>query len=219
MLGSFAFAIIASSFLSAWLIHRENEIYNFIQSACPQMIIKNLRLLRSTGLGMRRAVSETSKYYHVVDRLPSISHRPDQMSAREQLVLTSKNAVVLFFLSLVCYLAIFFMQFPEWKFLESFFIFIFAGFFASSALFIVNIKSAASSLLSMMIRSSSGAKYAPVGHLLSFVFFSFLSMIFFWAYSLAPASLSVILVLPSIIFGLRSLFFAVKLLLLGRLRL
>lgn len=209
-LGSFAFAIIASSFLSAWLVCRENEIYNFLQNFAPQIAIKNMRLLRSTALGMRRAVSETSRYYRVVEKLPSISYHPDQMSARESLMLTAKNSALLLPASALCYLAIFFMSQPDWAFIEPFFVFIFAAFFAASALFIVNIRSAAGSLLKMMVRSSSGAKYAPVGHLFSALLFFLLSACYFWAYGLAPASLSVILVLPTAIFGVQSSVMAVR---------
>ncbi|MFA4983372.1 MAG: cation:proton antiporter, partial [Candidatus Micrarchaeia archaeon] len=152
-LGVFAFAIITSSFISSWLISRENEIYNAIQAACPQLIIGNLRLLRSTVLGMRRAVSETSKYYRVVEKLPSISSHTDQFSTREQMALTAKNSLILAFISAACFFAIFFMQSPDWQFLESFFAFIFIGFLVSSALFLVNLRSAISNLIKMMVRS------------------------------------------------------------------
>jgi Kef-type K+ transport system membrane component KefB len=203
-LGSFAFAIIASSFLSAWLLGRENEIYNTLQSAVPQFVIKNLRLLRSTALGMRRAFAESTRYYSVVERLPSISYHTDQLSAREQMVLTTKNATMLAIVSAACYVGLFFSAQPDWGFVGSFFVFIFAGFFFSSALFLVNARSAASSLIKMMVRSSSGAKYAPIGHFVSAAFFLLLSAIYWWAYMLAPDSLSVILALPSLAFAIRS---------------
>ncbi len=203
-LGSFAFAIIASSFISAWVINRENESYNFLLSASPQMVVKNLRLLRSTVFGMRRAVQESTKYYHVVEKLPSISYKTDALSAREQLVLTTKNATILALLLLACYVSLFFSQQPEWKFLGTFFVFAFIGFFAFSALFLVNVRSATKSLMKLMLRSSSGAKYAAVGHLLSSVIFLALSAVFFWAYSLTPNSLAVILVLPCLVFAARS---------------
>jgi len=209
-LGSFAFAIIVSSFISAWLVHRENEIYNSLQAISPQIIINNMRLLRSTALGMRRAVSETSKYYHVVEKLPSISHRPESLSTREQMVLTTKNAALLMVFSSACYVPIFLMQVPDWSFLSDFFVFIFAAFFVTSALFIVNAKSSADSLMKMMVRSSTGAKYAPVGHIFITIFFLALSVSYFWAYQLAPASLSVILVLPTLIFCLRSIASIIK---------
>ncbi|MFA6907763.1 MAG: cation:proton antiporter, partial [Candidatus Micrarchaeia archaeon] len=204
-LGSFAFAIIGTSFLSAWLIHRENEAYNALQSVVPQIVIKNLRLLRSTALGMRRAVSESSRYYRVVEKLPTIAHHTDSFSVREQLVLTSKNSVLLGIASLVCYCGIFFAQTNEWHFLDPFFVYFFAIFFVSSALFLVNVKSAQVSLLKMIARSSNGARYVAAGHFVSMAFFFFLCAVYFWSYSLAPASLSVILVLPSLAFALRSM--------------
>jgi len=205
LLGIFAFAIIGTSFLSAWLINRENELYNTLQSVVPQIVIKNLRMLRSTALGMRRAVSESSRYYRVVEKLPSIAHHTDQFSVREQLVLTSKNAVLLGIVSLTCYLGIFFAQTPDWKFLDSFFVYFFAVFFVTSALFLVNVRSAISCLIKMIARSSSGARYAAVGHFVSMAFFFFLCAGYFWAYTLAPASLSVILVLPALAFAVRSM--------------
>ncbi|MFA6328791.1 MAG: cation:proton antiporter [Candidatus Micrarchaeia archaeon] len=204
-LGSFAFAIIGTSFLSAWLINRENEIYNVLQSVAPQIVIKNLRLLRSTVIGMRRAVSESSRYYKVVEKLPTIAHHTDSFSVREQLMLTSKNSVLLGAASFVCYLGIFFAQTPEWRFLDPFFAYFFAVFFVTSALFLVNVKSAQVSLLKMIARSSNGARYVAVGHFISMAFFFFLCAVYFWAYSFAPASLSVILVLPSLAFALRSM--------------
>jgi len=204
-LGSFAFAIIGTSFLSAWLLPRENEIYNALQSVAPQILVKNLRLLRSTALGMRRAVSESSRYYRVVEKLPTIAHHTDQFSVREQLVLTSKNTVLLFIASLACYCGIFFAQTAEWRFLDSFFVYFFAVFFVTSALFLVNVRSAISCLLKMIARSSNGARYIAIGHFASMSFFFFLCAAYFWAYSLAPASLSVILVLPALAFALRSM--------------
>jgi len=210
LLGGFATAIIASSFLSAWLVNRENESYNLLQGVAPQIIIKNLRLLRSTMLGMRRAVSETTRYYNVVEKLPSISHPTEQLSAREKLILTSKNAVILVFISSICFAGIYLMQVPEWEFLSEFFIFFFAAFFISSAILIVNIKTSTSALLAMMVHSSSGAKYAAVGHVISALLFLTMSLIYLWAYSLAPASLSVVLVLPTGVFFIRSVYFAAK---------
>lgn len=203
-LGSFAFAIIASSFISAWLLSRENEIYNALQSAVPQFIIKNLRLLRSTALGMRRAVAESSRYYNVVERLPSISYRTDSLSARETMALASKNATILVLVSVFCYLGLFFSLQKDWRFLEDFFVFLFAGFFVSSALFLVNARSASSSLLQMMLRSSKGVQYAAVGHFFAAAFFFVLAAAYWWAYSIAPNSLSFILLLPSLAFALRS---------------
>ena len=210
LLGGFATAIIASSFLSAWLINRENEIYNTLQSFTPQIIIKNMRMLRSTMTGMRRAVSETSRYYNVVEKLPSISHQTDSLSAREKMVLTSKNSAILAFVSAICFAGIYLMQMPDWAFLEEFFIFFFAAFFISSAVFIVNVKTAVSSLLSMMLRSSSGAKYAAIGHFGSSMLFLALSVMYFLAYRLAPASLAVVLVLPPAVFFFRSFLSAAK---------
>ena len=137
--------------------------------------------------------------------MPSIAHHTDQFSVREQLVLTSKNAVLLCIASLVCYMGIFFAQTPEWGFLDSFFVYFFAVFFITSALFLVNVKSAQVSLLKMIARSSNGARYVVIGHFVSMAFFFFLCAAYFWAYSLAPASLSMILVLPSLAFALRSM--------------
>ncbi|MCX6772494.1 MAG: cation:proton antiporter [Candidatus Micrarchaeota archaeon] len=204
-LGTFAFAIIASSFISAWLINRENEVYNMLQSLVPQMLIKNVRVLRSTALGMRRAVSESSRYYRVVEKLPSIANQTDSLSSREQLVLTSKNASLLAIFSTACYLAIFFTSQPAWEFLNQFFVFILIAFFVAASLFLVNAKSAANSLLKMILRSGSGAKYAAIAHFFFSIFFLVLCVVFLWAYSLAPASLSVILVLPTAVFAVRSI--------------
>ena len=203
-LGSFAFAIIASTFLSAWLVGRENEIYNSLLSACPELVVKNLRFLRSTVLGMRRAVSESSRYYRVVEKLPSIAYRPDQLSAREQLQLTSKNSLLTGAAALACYLGIYFSHEPLLLFLNSFFIFIFIAFIALSALFLVNLRASFSSLVKMMARSSGGAKYLPVAHFCTALLFLLLCALCFWGYGLAPASLALVLCLPSLAFAARS---------------
>lgn len=204
-LGSFAFAIIATSFLSAWLIERENEIYNFLQSLAPQMLVKNLRLLRTGALGMRRAVSESSRYYRVVEKLPTISQPSEALSTREQLVLTAKNSALLAIFSSACYIGIFFSGTPFWGFLDQLFVFLFIAFFASSALFLVNAKSAAASLVTMLSRSGSGARYASAAHFFAAILFLLLCALYVWAYYLAPASLAVILVLPSLAFAARSM--------------
>ena len=204
-LGTFAFAIIASSFLAAFLIDRENEMYNMLQSLVPQIIIKNLRLLRSTALGMRRAVSESSRYYRVVERLPSISQPSGSLSTREQLVLTGKNSAILAVVASACYLGMFFAGQPSWAFLSQFFVFIFLVFFVSSALFLVNAKAAQNSLLKMLLHSGRGERYAPVAHFFSSIIFLALCAVFVWAYYLTPSSLAVILVLPTIVFAVRSI--------------
>ncbi|VVB98511.1 Glutathione-regulated potassium-efflux system protein KefB [uncultured archaeon] len=204
-LGTFAFAIIVTSFLAAWLINRENEMYNFLQSVVPQFIVNNMRLLRSTALGMRRAVSESSRYYNVVEKLPSISSHTDQLSVREQLVLTSKNATILMLISTAAYVGIFLQVLPEWRAFDSLFVFIFTIFFVASALFLVNARSAASCLMKMMTHSSTGVKYAAIGHFFVAAVFFVLCVIYFWGYSLAPSSLSIILVLPAAAFSMRSL--------------
>jgi len=205
-LGNFAFAIILSSFASAWLIGKENLIYNGLQSLVPQFFTKNLRVLRSTMLGMRRAVSESSRYYRVVERLPSIAYQTDQLSAREQLVLSSKNAAALALASAACYLAIFLSQLPEGYFLSSIFVFAFMGFFAASALFLVNIRSTSVSLAKMLLRGSKGSQYAPIAHLFAMLFFAALAVAYYFAYSLAPGSLSLILALPAALFAVKSAF-------------
>jgi hypothetical protein len=94
--------------------------------------------------------------------------------------------------------------------LGEFFVFIFSAFFISSAIFIVNVKTASSSLISMMLRSSSGAKYAAVGHFASALLFLGLALVYWLAYQLAPASLSVVLILPTSAFCLRSILAAAK---------
>ena len=57
----------------------------------------------------------------------------------------------------------------------------------------------------MIMRSGSGAKYAPIAHFFFSIFFLALCAAFIWAYSLAPASLSVILVLPTAVFAIRGI--------------
>jgi hypothetical protein len=211
-LGSFAFAIIATSFISAWLIERENEIYNALNSAVPQLIVNNLRVLRSTVMGMRRAVSESSRYYRVVEMLPSISYpsHPEQLSVREQLVLTTKNSMILVFASLSCFAGLYFAQSPDWAFLDSLFVFIFTGFLLSSLAFIINVDSAMRNALKLMLRSSNGPKYAAVAHFVSAVIFISLGALYYWSYSLAPASLSFLLCLPAFILGARSAYKTVR---------
>ena len=204
-LGSFAFAIIASTFMSAWLINRENEIYNFILSAVPELVVKNLRFLRSTALGMRRAVSESSRYYRVVEKLPSIAYRTDQLSTREQLLMTAKNSALTGIASLACYLGIYFSREPMLQFLGSLFIFIFIAFFVLSALFMVNLSSSFSSLAKMMARSSQGSRYIALAHLFTAALFFLLCAAYLWAYSHAPSSLAVVLSLPALVFGMKSL--------------
>ena len=107
--------------------------------------------------------------------------------------------------SFTCYCGIFYAQTSEWRFLDSFFVYFFAVFFVTSALFLVNARSALSCVMKMIARSSSGARYVAVGHFCAMAFFFFLCAAYFWAYRLAPASLSVILVLPSLAFALRSM--------------
>jgi len=204
-LGSFAFAIIASSFISAWLLDRENEAYNVLQSLAPQMAVKNLRLLRSTALGMRRAVSESSRYYRVVEKLPSISQPSGSLSTREQLVLTGKNSALLSVIAAACYLGMFFASQPGWEFLNQFFVFIFLVFFVASALFLVNAKAAQNSLVKMLLHSGRGERYAPVAHFFSAVIFLALCAAFVWAYYLTPSSLAIILVLPAAVFAARGI--------------
>ncbi len=215
-LGSFAFAIIVSTFMSAWLLNRENETYNFLLISCPELVVKNMRFLRATALGMRRAVSESSHYYRVVEKLPSIAYNTDSLSTREQLLMTAKNSALTGLASLACYAGIFFESDPAFGFLGSFFIFAFIGFFFISALFLVNLGSSFSSLIKMMARSSGGAKYLPIAHLCVAFLFMLLCAAYFWAYSLAPASLAVVLSIPALVFAAKSAAAAFNALAMGR---
>ncbi len=204
-LGSFAFAIIVSSFVSAWMFSRENELYNHLRRFSPKMAIKNIRLFRSTALGMRRAFSESSRYYKVVEKLPSISYRTDQLSTHEHLALSSKNGALLLLVSVACYFGLFFAQQPQWSFLDPFYLFIFAGFFIPSALFLVNTKSLAGSILKMTVRTGKNSKYHAIGHFISSLFFIALSVLYVWAYTITPSSIAIILVLPSLAFAITSM--------------
>ncbi len=159
---------------------------------------------------MRRAVSESARYYSVVERLPSISSRADQLSAHEQLALTSKNSALLAALSAACYLLVFFSAQPTFGLLQQFFVFIFIAFFFLSALFLVNLRSASKSLMKLMLRSGRGSKYAAAGYFLQAALFLCLAALYVWAYSLAPSSLAVILVLPCLFFAARSLAWTFK---------
>ena len=219
LLGSFALAIIATAFVSAWLIDRENEIYNSLQSLVPQLFVNNMRLLRSTMLGMRRAVSESSRYYNVVEMLPTISYKTDQLSVREQFVLTSKNSIILGAASAILYLCIFFSQNDGWRFLDSLFLFILIGFFFSSVLFLINVRSTSNSLLKMITRSNSGTKYFAAGHFITAVFFISLAAVYLWAQSFCPPSYSAFLLFPSLAFALLSLFSSFRLIAWGGKRL
>ncbi|MEM4633523.1 MAG: cation:proton antiporter, partial [Candidatus Anstonellaceae archaeon] len=209
-LGSFAFAIIASSFISAWALHKENELYNLLQAVSPQIIIKNFRLMRTTVLGIRRAFSETTRYYRVVEKLPSISYNFESLSTREQMVLTAKNSILLLAFSGICFAAIFIMQVPGWDFLSDFFIFIFSAFFVSSALFQVNAQASFDSLAKMMARSNTGAKYLSIAYLSAAGFFLLLVLSFILAYQIAAASLSIILALSAAVFFFKNLLRAIK---------
>ncbi|VVC02267.1 Glutathione-regulated potassium-efflux system protein KefB [uncultured archaeon] len=205
-LSSFAFAIILSSFVSVWLVNRENGIYNLHLMITPKFLIKNARLLRSTVVGMRRAVSESSRYYRVVEILPVISYQPDQFSTHEQLTLTAKNSAVLSIASLACYVLIFLSQEPGWEFLQTFSIYTFIGFIGTSLLFLGNMSSTFNTLLKMVMRSSSDMKYAVAGHLLIGLFFLILCVIYAAAYAFVPLSFAVVLTLPPFFFAVRSLY-------------
>lgn len=210
LIGVFAFAIIATSFVSALLINRENEIYHFVQGAVPLMVIKNLRLIRSTVLGVRRAVSESSRYYKVVERLPSISQNTEQFSMREQLSLTAKNSIVLFTASALFYFAIFLSGFEHFGAISSFFVYFFALFFVSSAFFLVNLKSAQVLFLKMFLKTAKGSKYAIAGHFAAAALFLLLCLAYIWAFFITPNSFAIILALPCIAFAARSLISGLK---------
>lgn len=205
-MGSFAFAIIFSSFISVWLLGREHQLYNTINMLVPKLLMKNARLLRSTVVGMRRAVSESSRYYNVVEILPVISYQTDQFSTHEQLTLTMKNSALLSIISLACYVLMFLLGLPGWEFLQQFSIFIFIGFILSSMLFLGNIQSTFSLLLKMIVRSSSDVKYMVAGHLLIALFFLFLCVVYTAAYAFVPLSFAVVLAIPPFYFAIRSLF-------------
>ncbi|MEM4554357.1 MAG: cation:proton antiporter [Candidatus Anstonellaceae archaeon] len=210
LLGVFGFSIISSSFLSSWLLNKENEIYNVILRLSPPLIIKNMRIIRMTILGMRRAFTESSRYYRVVEKLPSISQISSAVSTREQLTLTSKNAAIAGVLSLFCFAGIFLMQDPAFSVIGSFFIFLFLLFFFFSTVFLVNLYSSFSGVSKMLGRSGSGQKYEVLIYALSAFSFLMLSAFYALAYMLAPPSLSIILSLPSFAFAARSILLGIK---------
>ncbi|MCX8197497.1 MAG: cation:proton antiporter [Candidatus Micrarchaeota archaeon] len=215
MLGSFAFAILVSSFVSTWTIGRENEIYNLLLNISPQLLIKNMRLVRMTILGMRKAVVESSKYYRVVEKLPSITQGTTGVSTREQLAITSKNSVLFALCSLLFFLGIFLVQSPQFSFLSSFFIFVFVLFFFCSALFLVNLSSSFSSLAKMVSRSANGARYCILVHSAAAATFLFLFAAYCIGYFFVPSSLAILLSIPSIAFALKEAILAFKLISFG----
>ncbi|MEM4348394.1 MAG: cation:proton antiporter [Candidatus Anstonellaceae archaeon] len=210
LLGVFGFSIIISSFFSAWLLNKENEIYSVLLRLSPPLLIKNMRMIRMTILGMRRAFTESSRYYRVVEKLPSISQLSGAVSTREQLALTSKNAAIAGLLSSLCFGGIFLMQEPHFSIIGSFFIFLFMLFFFFSAVFLVNLYSSFSSISKMVGRSSTGQKYEILIYFLCAFSFLLLSGLYALAYTLAPPSLSIILSLPSFAFAIRSMLLGVK---------
>ncbi|MCX8194488.1 MAG: cation:proton antiporter [Candidatus Micrarchaeota archaeon] len=204
-LGNFAFAIILSSFVSAWLSGKENEAYKLVIQGVPLFFIKNLRLVRSTAIGIRRAISESYRYYHIIERLPPVFNHSEQLSAREQMSLAGKNSVLFAAASAVSFFFIFLSQFQEWKFIDQLFFFFFLLFFASSALFLVNLHSAVISTIKMLLRGRRGEEYSTVLYFLGGVSFIFLAVLYCLAYFSAPLALSPILALPALAFAAKCL--------------
>jgi hypothetical protein len=120
------------------------------------------------------------------------------------MMLTGKNAAILGAVSGACFAAIFLSALPDFSFIDSLFIFIFGGFLVCSALFLVNAKSATSLLIKMMVRSSSGHKYAATAYFFEAAAFLLMCGAYVWAYSAAPSSMAFLLVIPSAAFAIRS---------------
>ena len=189
-----------------WLIDKEHSIYNMINAAVPKFLMKNVRLVRSTVVGMRRAVSETSRYYRVVEILPAISTQTEQISTHEQFSLTLKNSAVLADSSAACFMLLYLGSEPGWQFLQSFSIFVFTGFIVTSLLFLANIQSTFSLLMKMIARSSGEMKYAVAGHFLIALFFLLLCVVYTAAYAFVPLSFAAVLAIPPFFFAIISLF-------------
>ncbi len=140
VVGLLATIIILTSILSIVLVGREAGVYNYIKGLVPEMLGRNLRMARSTSVGMQRVVEENSRYQRIVSKLPAIGHgHPWAYSSHDALSRAVRNAVAFGGLTLVFFLLMRLAAGPLHDSLQSAWAIVFLGFYLTGALFLVSV--------------------------------------------------------------------------------
>lgn len=171
LVGLLASVIMITSLLSVFLVGFEMRIYNQLKGMMPEMLGRNMRLLRSTSLGMQKAVEENSRYQRIVSRLPTIANTKSwSYSSHDQLALALKNVLLLALLTAALYLILALEKGPLLALAMPFHVFIFLGFYSAGTLALVNTSTAFRLYIRLLGHSGrSGLELAAhLGGLLAF---------------------------------------------------
>lgn len=171
LVGLLALVIVLTSLISVWLVGRESEVYSVGRDVLPSMLLRNMSSLRSTSIGMQRAVEENSRYERIIRRLPTIGS--PAYTSHDRLGRALRN--LLFFGAGA---AIFLMA---WQLLSPAmpsspspaFLAIFFGFFILSTFAIVNISSALR-IYTRLLRNSGRTGIEALVHFGGLLLFAFL---------------------------------------------
>lgn len=202
LMGLLGLVIIITSILSVFLVGREGVVYHMGKELTPELVSRNMSMLRSTSIGVQRVVEENSRYERIIHRLPSIG-RHLAVSSHERLELTLKNAF-LFLVSAAALLLALWLFAPATSTptspTSSTYVMIFLGFFITATLAMVN----ASSTLRIyirMLRNSGRTALEMTMHLTGVVFFVFIAAAAGMASIFLHQPSILILLLPVVILG------------------
>ncbi len=176
LMGLLALVIIITSILSVFLVGREGVVYNMGKDLTPDLVSRNMSMLRSTSIGVQRVVEENSRYERIIHRLPSIG-RHLAISSHDRLELTLKNTFIFMVAAAALLLAL-------WLFapalaapsapMSSAYVLIFLGFFITATLAMVN-ASSTFRIYIRMLRNSGRTVLEMTTHLAGLVFFVFMA--------------------------------------------
>lgn len=151
ILGLLATVIVLTSLLSVALVGAERGVYNGVKSLIPDLLSRQMRTVRSTSVGMQRAVEENSRYSRIVSRLPSIGHgRVWGSSTHEQLQKALRNVAMFGVAAIVLGLILQLGAGPMHESLASVGLFVLIGFYVSGGLFIFNVSATLSTYISIL---------------------------------------------------------------------
>ena len=145
MMGLLALVIIITSIFSVVLVAREGAVYNMGKDITPQLVSRQMSMLRSTSIGVQRVVEENSRYERIIHRLPSIG-RHIAHSSHDRLHISLKRSFLFAIAAIALLLAIWlFAPAPvssSTSNISGAYTVIFLGFFITATLAIINASSA-----------------------------------------------------------------------------
>ncbi|VVB57334.1 Glutathione-regulated potassium-efflux system protein KefB [uncultured archaeon] len=198
LVGLLALVIVLTSVTSVALVGRESEVYNMGRDVMPSLVLRNMSSLRSTSIGMQRAVEENSRYDRIISRIPSVG--APAYTSHDRLGRALANTALFGVLASVFLMA--------WRLLmpipdsppSLFYLVLFFGFFILATFTLVNVSSALR-IYTRLLRNSGRMGIEGLVHFGASILFAGLLMAVWLAALLLSERSLLILLAPLLLLG------------------